>query len=317
MKRDTLGLVHTAVVALLLPAAACGPAQRGSGVTATAGDPALGPTLSLCSLQEVEGNGLSTNGLTGNGICQNGLGASGLDLARLGTDDFAAWFNDDPARSDMIMRYAYKCAAELGSSMTWTNPASGQSYTWVGGLGLATSWVSGTPATVAEQQVVSACLGALVNKFGVSVELAVEGRTATGDAIPLDPDELTTYSVREACFFGNLFTNEGVFVGVDHPAWDASVSSVRACALDSQAVGPSIDCPPEYYVGSCEERCTPDETGIFYESCTFNGVSYRPLVTRLNPSDVYTCGDGVCQISEHCGTGTEANNCMSDCGTCP
>ena len=215
------------------------------------------------------------------------------------------------------MRYAYKCAAADGASLTWTNPVTGQSYTWVGGLGLATSWVGGTPATVAEQQVVTACLGALVNKYGAHVTLAVEGRTATGEAIPPDPDELSTFSVREACFFGNLFTNEGVFVGVDHPAWDPSVSSVRACAIDSQAVGLSIDCPPEYYVGSCADSCTPDESGTFYESCAFNGVSYRPLVTRLNPSDVYTCGDGVCQISEHCGTGTESNNCNSDCGLCP
>jgi hypothetical protein len=317
MTRDQLGFFHVVAMALLLPAAACGPAaQRGGGVTQIAETGELGPALAQCMAYSVEGNGLGTNGLTGNGICQNGLGAAGLDLARLGDSDFVDWFNDDPARSDMIMRYAYKCAAAEEASLAWTNPVTGQSYTWLGGLGLATSWVSGTPATVAEQQVVTACLGALVNKYGAHVTLAVEGRTATGEAIPPDPDELSTFSVREACFFGNLFTNEGVFVGVDHPAWDSSVSSVRACAIDNQEVGLSIACPPEYYVGSCADSCTPDESGTFYESCTFNGVSYRPLVTRLSPSDVYTCGDGVCQISEHCGTGTEANDC-SDCGPCP
>ena len=48
-----------------------------------------------------------------------------------------------------------------------------------------------------------------------------------------------------------------------------------------------------------------------------NGIQYKVLTTRLRPSDVYTCGDGVCQVSEHCGTGQTADNCGLDCGPCP
>ncbi|GEJ59116.1 hypothetical protein [Anaeromyxobacter diazotrophicus] len=322
--RGQLGFLQAATVALLLPAAACGPAASGgaagtpgSGLTQIAGQPSLGPVLATCEVQMVEGNGLGTNGLTGNGICQNGLGAAGLDLANFDTASFASWFNANPATAEMVVEYAYRCAAPSGKSVTWTNPATGVAYTWTGGLGLAPSWAGGAPATETEQQLVSACLAALVNKYGVNVTIAVEGRTATGARIPLTQNELFDYPVREACFFGNLFTNDGVFVGLDHWAWPDSISSVRACAIDRQAVGPSIDCPPMYNVDYCWNRCTRDWTGTFYESCTFNGVTYKPLTTRIALSDVYRCGDGVCQISEHCGTTDSADSCRSDCGLCP
>jgi hypothetical protein len=71
------------------------------------------------------------------------------------------------------------------------------------------------------------------------------------------------------------------------------------------------------HVGSCESFCTLDATGTQYTSCTYNGVTYKPLTTRISPADIYTCGDHVCQFTEHCGTGTTADNCGVDCGACP
>jgi hypothetical protein len=70
-------------------------------------------------------------------------------------------------------------------------------------------------------------------------------------------------------------------------------------------------------VGSCEQlSCTLDRESNFYRTCTYNGIPYKALTTRLHPSDVYTCGDGVCQVSERCGTGQTADNCGLDCGPC-
>jgi hypothetical protein len=71
-----------------------------------------------------------------------------------------------------------------------------------------------------------------------------------------------------------------------------------------------------YFVGPCSTYCTLDPTATFFESCTWNGKSYRPLTTRLRPAEIYTCGDGVCQVSERCGTRTEWWQCK-DCGPCP
>jgi hypothetical protein len=70
------------------------------------------------------------------------------------------------------------------------------------------------------------------------------------------------------------------------------------------------------FVGSCKDFCTLDASKTFYESCTQGGKTYKPLTTRLRPQEVYDCGDGVCQISESCGTRSEYWQCK-DCGPCP
>lgn len=295
-----------------LALAACGPGRVATSETGGA-DFNTGMAQNALSSD----NGLSRNGLSRNGLSRNGLSRNGLSRNGLGTADFATWFAEDPTTSDAVMSYVYRCAAPAGSALIWTDPTTSVSYTWQGVLGLAPGWTAGAPATDAEQQVVSACLAAHVNKYGVHVPIAVEGRTASGMRIPIGPDELATYSVKEGCFFGNVFNGDGIFVGLDHASWDSKTSSARACALDHQSVGVSIDCPPLYYVDYCAKLCKADATKTFYESCTFNGKTYQPLTTRLMPSEIFKCGDGVCQLTESCGSGADWNNCKSDCGLCP
>jgi hypothetical protein len=72
--------------------------------------------------------------------------------------------------------------------------------------------------------------------------------------------------------------------------------------------------------GYCPDMCTDnkDRSRIgYYKGCTFNGVTYHPITTQLRPDEVYLCGDGVCQVSEHCGTGNTYDSCWNDCGACP
>jgi len=212
-----------------------------------------------------------------------------------------------------------KCAAAAGTTYTWKNPSTGVTYTWSGLLGLAPGFAAGKKPTTAEQQVITACLAAHTNKFGIHMPVAVEGRSATGVQIPIGAGELTTYSAKEGCFFGNVFNGEGVFVGPDHSPWSKAYSSARACAFDTAASsGFDTDCAPIQMTGAeCRKFCTADPTGTFYESCSWNGKTYKPLTTRLRPQEVYSCGDGVCQFTEHCGTGISSDNCQADCGVCP
>src|SRR6185312_7589283 len=76
-------------------------------------------------------------------------------------------------------------------------------------------------------------------------------------------------------------------------------------------------CPPIVFTGLCSTICTPDATGTYYTSCTWNKQTYQPLVTRFQAASMYSCGDGVCEISESCGNGTTATSCKADCGACP
>jgi hypothetical protein len=70
------------------------------------------------------------------------------------------------------------------------------------------------------------------------------------------------------------------------------------------------------HVGRCRGVCTLDKTGTWYTQCTYNGKTYKPLTTRLREQDVFRCGDGVCQVSESCGTNHRYDACRADCGTC-
>ncbi len=292
-------------------ATACGTVEQPVGETSES----LGTQDSrLVSTNGLSTNGLSTNGLSTNGLSTNGLSTNGLSTNGLSTNGlFSAWFSEDPARGDQVMRYVAFCALPSGQSMTYTY--NGKTYTWTGLLGLAPGWSGGAAATLAEQQVVSACLAAHVNKYGVHVDISVLGRSATGVVIATSSEELTEFGQKEGCFFGNLFANEGLFAANDAPYLNYDQSTVRTCGLSSWSG--DADCLPAVkHVGQCSTYCTLDTSRNSYSRCTYNGKAYRPITTRIRASDIYRCGDGVCQLSESCGTGTTPDSCAADCGSC-
>jgi hypothetical protein len=301
MNLRTVGKVGVAWLLALWIIPGCGPVD----------DSSTASTSGQREQAQESDNGLSFNGLSFNGLSFNGLSFNGLSFNGLSTGDFNNWFRSDPAAADVVMRYVVRCAVPAGQTRSYTPPSSSTTYTWQGGLGLAPGWASGSSATLAEQQVVSACLAAHANRLGAAVPISVQGRDAAGNAIPFTPAELAEYSRREACFFGNLFNGDGIFVAAGQDPLAPGESTSRACGgLLPGDTGASVPCAPMVYAGSCAERCTPSADGTSYTRCTWNGVTYtRPINTRLRPRDIAVCGDGACQVSETCGT------CGSDCCT--
>jgi len=259
-------------------------------------------------------NGLSVNGLSVNGLSVNGLSVNGLSVNGLLSLSFQNWFEADPVARALVMKYIVMCAVPAGATRTYTSLVTLQSYTWPGQFGLAPTWSLGLPATTTEQQLVTACLAAHTNKFGINIPISVLGRDSQGQVLPFSLSELFTFSETEACFFGNAFTDAGVFAASDRQFLHASESTTRACGLSSRHG--STDCAPIAHVGSCREFCTLDSTRTHYTQCTYNGVSYKPLTTRIQSQDIYRCGDGVCQFTERCGNGGTYDNCFVDCGAC-
>jgi hypothetical protein len=331
------GLCATA----LLLAAGCSPIQEPPAEEQPFVTP-RGPTTKSSELSS--GNGLSLNGLSLNGLSLNGLSLNGLSLNGLSSSDFMSWFQRDPALADTVMRYVVHCALPSGEERRYTDAGTGQSYVWTGGLGLAPDWTAGAPATEVEQQVVSACLAAHTNKQGERVPISVQGRDAKGARLAFSSEELKQFKWKESCFFGNLFRDEGVYIGRDKGRLKARESTSRACSIsagrldtpeeedvpeDSEEEDEADDetpeeleqnrdrCTPLLYIGRCKRHCVQDASRTYYESCTYNGVTYQPLTTRLRKSDIHKCGDGVCQPGESCGNGSSFNNCKEDCGTCP
>ncbi|HVG59212.1 MAG TPA: hypothetical protein VNA24_11700 [Hyalangium sp.] len=302
--RRALGL------AMMVGTVACGSVEEGS--------PRSDESPST-QVQEVRGengvtlNGVTLNGVTLNGVTLNGVTLNGLNVSGLSTADFASWFGLNAAQNDMLMKYLVRCAVAEGQSRSYTDQSSGTSYLWHGSLGLAPNWASGQPINEAEQQVISACLAAHVNKFGVHVPLSVLGRTAQGQPIAYSAEELQAFPRREGCFFGNLFTGEGIFAGADRSTLFDGESSLRACALSTAQNASENVCAPMVRTESCENFCTLDPSGLFYTECNYNGRTYKPLTTRISQDSIFTCGDGVCQYTESCGMSTA---CEADCGSC-
>ena len=290
-------------MALLAASVGCGPVNEGSELE-TPGSQAQ----ALNSQNSATLNGLAMNGLAMNGLAMNGLATNGLS-----SSSFQSWFQQDPALAEMVMRYVIACSLRQGETRTYTYGA--KTYVWNGALGLAPDWASGLPATVTEQQLVSACLAAHVNKYGRSVALSVQGANARREPIPSSQQELQDFSKREGCFFGNLFTQEGIYVGNDGRMLGSNESSVRACALGNENLR-SDACAPMHHVGSCADSCTLDPSGTYYSRCTRNGITYVPITTRIRAQDIYACGDGVCQFTESCGIGLNTVQCTLDCGIC-
>ncbi len=262
-------------------------------------------------------NGLSVNGLSVNGLSVNGLSVNGLSVNGLSTQSFQGWFGQHSTLSDILMQYVVRCAMTPLQSLAYTHPGTGVSYHWQGQLGLAPGWSAGLPPSLTEQQAITACLAAHVNPFGAHVTVSMLGRDSLGLPLPYTQQELNKYSEPEGCFFGNAFAPQGHFLAATaRPYLSESESSPRACGLASQP-GSEV-CAPIVHVGQCQDFCTLDETGKYYMQCTYGGVTYtRPVTTRIRPADIYTCGDGVCQFTESCGTGTTADSCAADCGACP
>jgi hypothetical protein len=299
MSAKTLSLA----LGTLMLAMACGPAEEqvGQSNEAMVSNNGMSPN-------GLSRNGLSRNGLSRNGLSRNGLSRNGLSRNGLATADFRAWFEADVAASTSLMTFVARCALADKQALTYTS-ADGTPYTWKGNLGLAPVWASGFPIPVAEQQLVTACLAAHVNKFGADVDISVRGYDALLRPIPLDPGE-NKYTVREACFFGNLFEDEGIYVGLDRPNYAHDVTTPRGCALEAGAVG---DCSPMEHVGLCKRNCLAGHDGNWLV-CWRGFNVYRPISTRLKPSDIYRCGDDVCQFTESPYDPKTGQGCLLDCG---
>lgn len=309
--RERGWLATAAAAAALLSACA---AQPPPGAT-----PEALLTSNGLSVNGLSVNGLSVNGMSVNGLSVNGLSVNGLSVNGLASVDFLAWFESDPSMADMVMRYIARCGLPAGQVLSWE--WNGTVYQWAGALGLAPAWGLGEAIPTGEQQLVTACLAAHSNKFGLHVPLSVRGPMADGVSfVALDEGEETLFPEPEGCFFGNLFDGTGgIYGGAFLASWTAEETNPRGCAVEAGLPG---ECPPIQHVGSCADVCTavppqdPESPGpTVWASCTVNGTTFLPLTTYLSPADVYLCGDGTCQFTESPFDPVTGQGCQADCGS--
>lgn len=172
------------------------------------GKPGLGVTSNAITM-----NALTTNALTTNVDRMNDLLRSELDSASFAPGTALGEALWDP-NAQQLMAYLVSCALPAGQEVTWQPAATDPPVapiTWQGALGLCPQWrEDGVDGDAACQELVSACLLARNNAFGVEVPISVRGFDTHGGyfgAGTLDDGrpEYEAFPWREGSFYGNMF----------------------------------------------------------------------------------------------------------------
>jgi hypothetical protein len=140
--------------------------------------------------------------------------------------------------------------------------------TETGALGLAPYWATGS-LDQRGQLLISGCIAARINYFGVTVQISARGLAAsllegTTEA------ELAEFPYVEGAFWGDIFSPKPALFSCYDPANVAnSRAQQRDCATGYlDADGDVLPCGPMVLTGSCNDRCASfDREGQFYVNC--------------------------------------------------
>jgi hypothetical protein len=166
-------------------------------------------------------NAMTANAMTANALSANFDANQAMVDNPLNTESYRGAVPElknqlSDALTQEFMHYLVGCALEPGQVVEYKDYVLGGTYnnTWEGELGLCPDWHT-KPAGQACQEVVSACLLARVNAFGVSVELSIRGHHANGNRIALGANEAYDFPWREGAFYGDIFNQSALADNVD------------------------------------------------------------------------------------------------------
>jgi hypothetical protein len=197
-------------------------------------------------------NALASNALASNALASNALASNALASNALASNALVMQALDDPNARE-VLQYMVSCALPANESVVVR--VQGTTYTYPGQLGLAAAW--GEPGGTCNrdcQQWVSACLMARVDFLGVKREISLRG---TNPALTLSAVERQDYTVREATYFGNVFTSPQQRYACLSPG---QTEIQRVC-------GPSLDDCVVDVDASCNKVCDPPTADGAFRNC--------------------------------------------------
>jgi len=236
-------------------------------------------------------NAITQNALTQNALTQNALTQNALTQNAL-TQNALSAIEDPSAQGALnreLLQYIVACAFKPSQSFdfTWTDD-DGASHAehLVGQLGLAPKWATGAIGPDG-QRMVSACLGAKVNFYGVHVTISVRSGEKPLRLLPFDT-ELDDYPYVEGAFWGNIWAPTPYLNACYVPTnRDNSRDHLRECASGHvNADGTIAECGIIDIRGSCSSVCKKfDASRGYYEDCLekpgSNARTDRVITTAL------------------------------------
>lgn len=148
-------------------------------------------------------------------------------------------------------QFAYLVSCAIPSTKTISIKAGGVTYSFKGAMNLASGWIN-QPLAVQSYKVVSACMLARTNFYGVAVPISMRG---PGLATP--SWEVAAFTVLEGAFWGDVFTATGTVNACTSPAKLAgstvSTLPLRECTVSVDGI--TTKCGFKY-AGDCSKICT-------------------------------------------------------------
>lgn len=252
-------------------------------------------------------NGLNFNSIVFNRRVFSGLSSRPIALGR--DSQGRLIFNsldgiETTAEGRELLHYVAQCA--LSADDVLLVEVNGTSYELPGLFAGAPEWEH-RDIDAAEKELVSACLLAHVNAYGVSVSISVR----SPGVITADPEEISSHPVYEGTFFGDLFgptlTTYACTGGIREIAIEhAPDRRLRSCA------DPSSDCQLTV-VGRCRDVCNEYSDKYGWQGCWADGRRYDSTVSVFlhDAND-----DGLnqsCPPGEACRFGAHAGDAVLDC----
>lgn len=251
---------------------------------ATACRPEVGPEAdaaawgALVTENALAPNALAPNSLVPNALAPNALAPNALAPNALAPNSLAptaltalqdATVVGDLARQ--LLRYTVGCALAptQSFSFSWIDAAGVvRDETYAGELGIAPDWAAAPLTDVTRQRLVSACLAARVNWYGVSVVISVRSVRQPLRTIVTD-EELADYPDIEGAFWGNVFSDTPYLNACYHPGNEAIArAALRDCAVGHVEDGQTVPCGIIALRGPCSEACPGFSAGgEYYPLC--------------------------------------------------
>jgi hypothetical protein len=229
----------------------------------------------LCADNTIMPNTIMPNTIMPNAIAPGMLAPNAISPSAIASSTLAVLQSDtlDGQSSRQLMKYTVSCALEPSQSFAFTWTDSGgtvHNEQYSGHLGLAPGWATAPLTDDTEQRLVSACLAARTNWYGVPVVISLRSR--------LDPLrtavqswELDAYTKLEGAFWGNLFTSSPYLNACYYePNIDLARAANRDCAAGHlDANGQVVECGIIDILGPCNDWCfNLDQHERWYHDCT-------------------------------------------------
>ena len=199
----------------------------------------------------VQNNVLAENALSENALSMNALSTSALVSGELPLNYASAGTLHTSSLGRQLLKYVSRCAYSATDYLHVDDSNGLGVDNFPGRLGLATTWKNGG-LDDDYKELMTACLLAHLNKFGVPVSISVRysGAMATPN------EESAVYFYGDGVFYGNLYASPPREYACsirqksgEVPAATSDFASLRVC--DEGATNCGVT-----YVGYCDEVCS-------------------------------------------------------------